>query len=92
MPGKAVINAATNPAPGTVRLDYECSGATSFDIFMQAPGSPDFVLVAEDLIVKFYEIKGLTPSTPPDVYSFYVRGRNSRGFGEDSDTTSLEVT
>lgn len=92
VPGKAVINSATNPASGSVLLDYECPGATSYDIFMQAPGSPDFVLVAEDLIVKIYEITGLAPSTPPDVYSFYVRGRNSRGFGEDSDATSLEVT
>lgn len=92
VPGKAFINSATNPSPGTALLDYGCSGATSFDLFMLAPGSPEYVLVAEDVIVKVYEVSGLTPSTPPEQYSFYVRGRNARGFGEDSDAMSLDIT
>jgi hypothetical protein len=92
LPGKAILISATNPAPSTVLLDYDCPGATSYDIFMQSPGSPDYVLVAEDLITKTYELTGLSPSTPPDMYSFYVRGRNSRGFGDDSDTMTVEVT
>lgn len=92
VPGKALISSAVNTVPGTVQLDYNCAGATSFDIFMQSPGSPDFLIVAEDILEKVYDVTGLAPSTPPDQYSFYVRGRNSRGFGEDSDVVSVDVS
>ncbi|MBL9118124.1 MAG: fibronectin type III domain-containing protein [Verrucomicrobiaceae bacterium] len=92
VPDTAVIESATNPAPGEVELEYTCSGATSFDVFMRAPGETEFVLVGEDVLTRNFEITALTPSVPPDQYTFYVRGRNSRGFGGDSAPVSLDVT
>ena len=91
-PEEALLRSAVNPAPGVVRLDFICAGATSFDVLMKAPGEAVFALVAEGLTESHYELTGLVPSVPPGRYGFAVRGRNSRGLGKVSAALSLEVT
>lgn len=91
LPGKATISSATQNAPGTVTLVYECAGATSYDVFIKRPGFSEFELLAEDVITPKYEAGSLDLPAEPTPYLFYVRGRNSRGIGPDSDTVSVEL-
>jgi hypothetical protein len=91
-PGEALIKSAVNAAPGMVRLDFICEGATSFDVLMKPPGGAGFTLVAEGVTGSHYEVAGLEPSVPPGRYGFTVRGRNSRGAGKMSTAESLGVS
>lgn len=87
LPGKAVISDSGSPATGVAHLDYDCDGATTFDIYHKAPGETEFGKHEEDRLEKTIDIISLDPGT----HEFYVRGRNARGLGEESETVSVEV-
>lgn len=87
LPGKASIAEIISPRPGVVRLSYDADGATSFEIWSRAPGAEEFSLVVDDTLDKTTEITGLAPGH----HEFYIRGRNSRGLGAESETAGGDV-
>ena len=86
-PAKAIITAAASPAAGAAHLAGEANHATSYDWFRKGPGDADYVLVAEDIIVKTLDQTGL----PPGAYDFKLVGRNSRGDGPASEVSTVNV-
>lgn len=87
MPGQAVITNASSPAAGAAHFEYDAPHSTSWDVFRKGPGDADYVKVANDVIVKFYDATGL----PAGAYDFKVIGRNSKGDGPASAVTTINV-
>lgn len=68
-------------------LDYDADGATSFDIYERETGAAEFGKFEEDRLEKTIDIPALSPGP----HEFYVRGRNARGLGEESEIVTVEV-
>ncbi len=86
-PGQAVITNAGSPAAGAAHFEYDAPHSTSWDVFRKGPGDADYVKVANDVIVKFYDATGLAAGA----YDFKVVGRNSKGDGPASAVTTINV-
>ena len=87
LPAKATISDSGSPATGVAHLAYDADGATSFDIYHRAPGEEEFGKYEEDRLEKTIDIISLDPG----VHEFYLRGRNARGLGEESEIVSVDV-
>lgn len=87
LPGQAEITEATSPTAGVVHLTYEAANATSFTVRHKAPGTTEFVTIAEEVTDETFDAVGVTPG----VHQYVVTGHNSRGAGETSAPASVEV-
>ena len=88
LPGQALLSVATSPGAGQAHLEFDGPHMTSGDVLHQAPGAVAFVKVADDLIVKFYDVTGLMPGA----HGFKIVPRNSRGDGPVSAVRMVNVT
>jgi len=86
-PDQAVISAATSPAAGSVHLEYDADGGTSFDVLHKGPGAAAFAVVAADVIVTVYDTAGLAAGS----HDYKVIPRNSRGNGPESAVSTIVV-
>jgi hypothetical protein len=87
LPDQAVILEATSPAPGAVHLAFEAARATSFTIKHKAPGTAEFVMLAEDVTERTFDAVG----QPVGEHQYVVIGHNSRGDGAPSAVATLAV-
>lgn len=87
LPGQAIITAATSPGAGQAHLEFEAPHMTSGDVLHKAPGAPDFVKVADDIIEKFFNATGLAPGA----HEYKIIPRNSRGDGPESAVSVVNV-
>jgi hypothetical protein len=85
---QAVIDAATSPAAGQVRLEFHAPHATSYKISHKAPGAEQWVSIAEDVDGLIYLVTGLTSAGE---HRFQVAGHNSTGDGPASTEAVVEV-
>ncbi len=85
---QAVIDAATSPANGQVRLEFHAPHATSYKISHKPPGAEQWVSLAEDVDGLIYLVTGLTAAGE---HRFRVAGNNSTGDGPVSAETVVNV-
>jgi len=84
---KAPLPAEIIAAISPVHLEFQARHATSFMIQHRAPGSAEFVLVAEDVTSETFDLTGM----PAGENAFIVTGVNSRGEGEPSSIATVKV-
>ncbi len=86
-PAQGAITVATSPAAGQAHLEYSAARATSYEVLQKAPGTTEFSVVAADVIVTSFDATGLAPGS----YDYQILGRNSRGDGPVSETSTVVV-
>ena len=87
LPVQPIINVATSPASGAVRLEFSALHATSFAVWHKGPGEAVFTQVGESLLPGVYEAAGLVAGE----HLYEVVGRNSRGDGPASAPLAIDV-
>ena len=86
-PAQAEITRAESPAEGAVELEFDATHATSFQVWLKAPGEPQFVLVGDSIRPGNFSAIALAAGN----YEYQVVGVNSRGEGPPSTTASVSV-
>jgi hypothetical protein len=86
-PSQARITAATSPAAGVVRLEFEATSATSFTIQHRLAGEVEFLTVASDVTAEGWDVVGLAAGE----HQYVVFGVNSRGTGPVSEVATVSV-
>jgi hypothetical protein len=78
---------AATQLPGQAHLEFNAPHMTSADVLHKAPGAPDFVKVADDIIEKFYNATSLAAGA----HEYKIIPRNSRGDGPESTVSVVNV-
>ena len=86
-PAQAEITVAESPAEGVVELEFDATHATSFQVWLKAPGEAQFVLVGDSIRPGSFSAIGLTAGN----YEYQIVGVNSRGEGPASATATVSV-
>lgn len=86
-PSQAQITLAESAAAGEAHLQFAAEHATSFEVWRQGPGEDQFAKVGESLVPGDYVATGLAAGE----YKFKIVGVNSRGEGEASTITTVQV-
>ena len=86
-PVQAEITRAESPAEGAVELEFDATHATSFQVWLKAPGEPQFVLVGDSIRPGNFSAIARAAGN----YEYQVVGVNSRGEGPPSTTASVSV-
>jgi hypothetical protein len=87
LPGQAVITEFSQAGSGEGLLKFNAPNATLFDVWVQRPADPDFVLETAN----FTGTELLVTNVPPGTTRAKVVPKNSRGEGPESEVAELTI-
>ena len=81
----AALYRGQDEAAGAADLENDANGGTEFDVLHKGPGDCAFSVVADDVIVRIYDMTGLAAGS----HDYKVIPRNPQGPGSESEVSTI---